>query len=460
MCEGPACQQAVQVYGFSPGDQRRGGCFDVCAGPGDYGCRDERPKPGIVGEGRATMAGEVPQTTPEHQAPPGGRATGGDGREGGREPGPRRRRRVLLVLAILILVGAVVGVWYWLATRGWESTDDAFIESAVVQVAPRVAGSLVVVAVDDNQLVRAGDLLARLDPRDFQTRADQAQAALSLAEAMLESARVSVRMTEASTAAAVDEANAALTAAQAKVEQQRAEVVAAQTELDRAQAERERYEALPPAAASQQQRDVVRAAAESAAARLRANQTQVAAAEAEVEAARSRVVAAEADRLRVDVARAEVTRREAEVRQAGAALEEARLMLSYTEVTAPVAGRVTRKAAWAGDYVQIGEALLALVPVEAWVVANFKETQLGAMRAGQGARIRIDAYGASFDGHVDSVQAGSGVRFSLLPPENATGNYVKVVQRVPVKIVFDPLPDPGRYLLGPGMSVVARVRVK
>lgn len=265
--------------------------------------------------------------------------------------------------AVLILSGFVV------ATRGWVSTDDAFIEAHVVPVSARVPGHVVRVLVDDNQLVKKGDVLAEIDPRDYQTRLDGARAAVDGAQASVRKTRLDVQ----------------------------------------------RYETL---------------------------------------AARS-----EASRQTVDHAMADAEAARAALEAAQAGLKQAQLNLSYTRIEAPQAGRVTRKAVEEGAYVGVGQPLLAIVPNEVWVVANFKETQLRDMQPGQRAEITVDAYPGTLKGHVESLQAGTGARFSILPPENATGNFVKVVQRMPVKIVLDDAADAKR-LLAPGMSVEAEVKVK
>jgi membrane fusion protein (multidrug efflux system) len=256
-----------------------------------------------------------------------------------------------------------------LANRGWESTDDAFIEGHTVTISPRVAGHVVRVLIDDNQTVKKGDILAEIDPRDYATKADQARADV-------EGARAAVRKT--------------------------------QDDVKRYQDLNARNEA------SRQTLDHAMADEQSAAASLSAAQAR---------------------------------------------LRQAELDLSYTKIEAPQAGRVTRKSVEEGAYVAVGQSLLTLVPSEVWVVANFKETQLKRMRPGQRAEISVDAYDGKIPGRVDSLQSGTGARFSVLPAENATGNYVKVVQRVPVKIVLDRSEGAAR-LLAPGMSVEAEVEVK
>jgi len=425
---------------------------------------------------------------------------------------PRRRRqfpkppgghRLFLVFGgVVLLIALAVGVHYYLQSLAWESTDDAFIEGRIVQIGPKVAGQVLRVAVQDNQAVRLGDLLVEIDPRDFEARAAQARANLAASESRLMGARLGVDVmratagggleqatsavltAEAQEAAARDklaQANAEVQVATASAEQTRAEAAAHEAEASRAAADAQRYQDLAPeGSVSRQEVDRAVATAKSAEAALEAVRKKIAAADAHVAQARAAVqvatqslrqaasqVAEAAGRLtaagaapdQVASMRAQVQTSDAEIAQMRAALALAELQLSYTRIVAPVDGRVTKRTVEAGSYVQVGQALLAVVPNDFWVVANFKETQLGRIRPGRPAEIRVDAYpDRRFRGHVDSIQSGAGARFSLLPPENASGNYVKVVQRVPVKIVFDEPADPS-HPLGPGMSVVPSVRV-
>ena len=342
---------------------------------------------------------------------------------------PRRRRRPVVLPLALGLAGVVavggLATW-WLDARGYESTDDAFIDAHMVRVAPQVAGRVTKVAVDDNQAVAPGQLLIRIDPAPFKAKLDQAEANKANAAGLLAQAR------------------ARRLVVFANADQARAQVGVAEANATNAQVQRRRSESLiAKQAVSQQALDDSVAAANRTAASLVAAQRALEAAEAEFTVSGTQV----------DTARAAL-------RGAEAQAEQARLDLSYTEVVASEAGTIGRKNVAPGDYVQVGQNLIALVPLTVWITANFKETQLDLMRAGQPVEIRIDAYpDKTFHGHVDSFQRGSGPAFSLLPPENATGNYVKVVQRVPVKIVFDDPPDPSRPL-GPGMSVVPRVKVR
>jgi membrane fusion protein (multidrug efflux system) len=330
-----------------------------------------------------------------------------------------------VVLAIALMVG---GTTWWLSARNWVSTDDAFIDVHMVQISTQVAGRVARVLVRDNQKVAAGQPLLEIDPADFKAKLDQALANQQSAAGTLAQARAQ---------AAVSEAN--LAELQAEVGVAEASYTNASINLKRDQA----LARLRSLALSRKQLDDDTATARSAAASLAAARQKVAAAEAQLAFARTQVQTAEAG-----------------LRAAAAQTEQARLNLSYTEIRAAEAGRIAHKTVAVGDYVQIGQALMALVPNDLWVTANFKETDLDNMRVGQPVDIYVDAYpGKVFHGRVDSFQAGSGAAFALLPPENATGNYVKVVQRVPVKIVFDPSPG-ARWLLGPGMSVEPYVRIR
>jgi len=343
------------------------------------------------------------------------------------EQKPRWRRSIALGLGAILLLALITGgTLWWLEARHYESTDDAFIDVHMVRVAPQVAGRVARVLVDDNELVAAGAPLIEIDPADFQAKLDEAVAA------------------QASAAANLAQAKAQASVTQANAEESHAEVAVAQANATNAAEQLKRDQPLAAQhVVSTQQLDNDTANQRSTAANLIASQKKAAAAEAQVGVVATQIDAAQAN---LESAQAQVT--------------AARLDLSYTRIAAPLAGHIAHKNVSPGDYVQIGQNLMALVPVDLWITANFKETQLALMRVGQPVDISVDAYpGVTFKGHVDSFQPGSGAAFSLLPPENATGNYVKVVQRVPVKIVFDDPPDPNRPL-GPGMSVVPSVKVR
>lgn len=372
---------------------------------------------------------------------------------------PRKKRISIIAFAVVVLAVAAGGVWLYLHGLNVEETDDAFIAGDTYAVAPRIAGRLDAVLVSDNQSVEAGQPLARIDSADQQAAVDRERAALALAKAQLEQARVQVDLVDASTQAGVAAAEAQVAAADARLQQQQAELESARAESERAQADLSRYAGLSEQAVSRQRLDVVRSTAVSARSSLQAAEKTVISGRADVAAAESRLGAARADRKQVDAARAEVKRREAEVEQARATLRRSELELSYTSIASPAAGRVTAKTVETGDYVKEGRTLMTIVAPQVWVVANFKETQLKDMHPGQACVVHVDAYDIDLRGHVESIQAASGAEFSLLPAQNATGNYVKVVQRVPVKIQLAAGQDP-EHRLRPGLSVYATVRTR
>ena len=380
------------------------------------------------------------------------------GKTNDRKP-PRPQRWRIIGIVFLLLLAAVGGA-YWFSRRNFESTDDAFIDGNAILIAPRVGGEVARLWIDDNQRVEAGDLLLEIDPRDYQAALDDALARLAQAKAREASARADLQLIRASTTADIALAKSTLEGAQAQVERARAEQAARQAEFDRAQANLPRYENLAKAnAASREALDQAVAAARMSTANLKAAQRAVQAATASVAEAEARVAQAETAPQQIAVKEADLQAAAAQVEAAQANVDQARLNLSYTRIVAPAEGYITKRSVNVGDVVQKDQTLATLVSGMPWVTANFKETQLTRMRPGQPADIEIDAYPAvTFRGHVDSVQRGTGARFSLLPAENATGNYVKVVQRVPVKIVFDEVPGPD-LSLGLGMSVIPSVNV-
>ena len=336
----------------------------------------------------------------------------------------RARRRMVLILTAFVIVAVAATVFWWVNSVAYESTDDAFIDARTVPVSAQISAAIVDVPVTDNQLVEAGAVLLRLDDRDYRAQADQAKAQMSQAQASITSVEAQVA------------------AQQARIEQAEKQTAQAQAALTFAKQEDDRYQRLVKTGAVTVEQ----------AQQYTSNFLQVQASFAAAERNES------ATRMQLPVLQAQRTQAEAQVEQARAALEQAETNLSRTTITAPVAGRIARLTAAKGVYAAVGQALIMFVPREVWVTANFKETQLRSVRPGDSVTIKIDAFPHhKFKGHVDSIQAGSGTAFSLLPAENATGNYVKIVQRVPVKIVFDEQPD---ILLGPGMSVVPTVRVR
>jgi membrane fusion protein (multidrug efflux system) len=319
-----------------------------------------------------------------------------------------------------------------------ESTDDAFVESHVASIAPRISGQVLAVHVLDNQLVRSNDLLVEIDPADYAVKLGQKQTA---AESQTANYKVVL--------AAYELMRAKVTTAEAGARKAKADAEASAATAKRAEADFERsQELLKQNTVSQQEFDAIKAAKLSAQANLNSARENAEEQTSKVDEANRTLAATEAA-----VGLALSQWQEAQTNVAAAQLD-----FSYTKLFAPSAGHVTRKSVTPGDYVQTGQTLLSIVPSDVWVVANFKETQLKHMKPGQRATVTIDALDRSFAAHVDSVQAGTGARFSLLPPENATGNYVKVVQRVPVKIVFDEL-LPADHTIGPGLSVTPDVQV-
>ncbi|MEI9410383.1 HlyD family secretion protein [Mesorhizobium salmacidum] len=337
---------------------------------------------------------------------------------------PRRHPYASIAILIVLLLAAVGLAMWWLNARQYESTDDAFIDARTITVSAEISGRITDLAVTDNQPVKAGDVLLRIDDSDYQASLKQADAGVASAQADI-----------------VD-VGAQIAAQNAKIDEAQKQMAQAQAALDFAKAEDQRNrELLAKGTATQQQ-------AQQAASTLRQDQAALDSAQANVDAAKSQVA----------VLQAQTKSAEAKLDQAKASQNQASTMLSRTTITAPVAGRATSISVANGTYAQPGQVLMMFVPDEVWVKANFKETQLDLMRPGQPVDIDIDAYPErSFHGRVDSIQAGSGTAFSLLPAENATGNFVKVVQRVPVKIVFDKAPG---VLLGPGLSVVPTVKVR
>ncbi|MGA3265678.1 MAG: HlyD family secretion protein [Verrucomicrobiota bacterium] len=339
-----------------------------------------------------------------------------------------------MVLAVLLFLG----LDYLVGAFTHESTDDAFIEAHITAVAPRVAGQVLAVHVDDNEMVRSNDVLVELDPSTYAITAAQKQAS---AEAQMANYRAFV--------ATYELMRTKVATAQATAKQSAADTEAAAATAKRTADDFVRMESLRKQnTISQQEFDAAQAVNQSAQANLDAARQKAAADDSKITEAQATVTATEAA----------VGTALAQWQESQTNIEAAKLDLSYTTIVAPCDGRVTRKSVEPGDYVQVGQQLMSIVPTNVWVVANFKETQLKHMQTNQPVRVEIDALGRSFRAHVDSVQAGSGAQFSLLPPENATGNYVKVVQRVPVKIIFDE-PLPTSHTLGPGMSVMPEVRI-
>jgi membrane fusion protein (multidrug efflux system) len=393
-----------------------------------------------------------------------------------------------LVLGGSVFVVAAIAVFLYFHNR--ETTDDAQVDGHITPVASKIYGRIRKVLVTDNQAVKAGELLAEIDPGDFQAAVDQAKAALTLAESDARSAGVDVPRTSESVASGASTAQAQLAVAQADLARAQASYEQAQTadlamaeanvarskaNAELAKADLARYTPLmQKGEISKQQYDAAKANADASGSTLVADEQRLAQAKrnidisrAQLEAAKARVdeanagvANAQSDQKRVIMRTDDAQGKLAKVEQARAALEAAQLNLSYCHIVAPVEGVATHKSVEPGQIVQPGQGLLVVVPLnDIWVTANFKETQLKNMRAGQRAEVNVDTYGKTFPGHVDSISGATGAVLSLLPPENATGNYVKVVQRIPVKIVLDAIP-PSVAILRPGMNVDATVITK
>jgi len=416
-----------------------------------------------------TKPGETPS---EAEALPRANAVGP-----GRGPSRRLKPRTKWTLggvSLLVLMGLI---GFYRHVIAWESTDDAQIDGYVYPVSSRVSGYVTRVMVDDHQYVEAGTVLVQLDGKDYEVRVANARAALANSEANAAAQKTGVPLTSVNTSSQLSDAQAAVTDADAGLAAARERFDAAQAALEQAEAndvkaqdDVNRYKPLAAKDEIPQQRYTQAVASQKAtAAGVAAARASAAAAQEGVTQAQARLAQAQA-RLayartgpqQISVQRARADAAEAEAQKASAVLEQARLDLQYTTIVAPVAGIVGQRSVQPGQNVAPGQQLMTIVPLDSpniWVTANFKETQLRHMKPGQPARIYVDTYGREYDGRVLSIAGASGARFSLLPPENATGNYVKVVQRIAVKIAFDKGQDP-QHLLRPGMSVEPEVRVR
>lgn len=433
-------------------------------------------------------------------------------------PPNKKRRLPLFIVGAVALVVVIAGSIYWIYSRQFESTDDAFIEGDIVQISPKVSAYISKIYVKNNQLVHKGDLLVELEAKDYQAKLEQAQAQLHAAQAQKNQSLAQVDLTRKTTQASKTQATSNVQTAQSNVEQTKAAAGAKQSQIAQAQTAVKTAQAnlaqtktqIPQAQANLdlaqkeytrrqtlfENGDISRQSLDQATTTLQTTQAQLEAARKQVDAAQARVSEAQANvvtaqenyrqslaqvnltqsqvnessgRLqdaeaapeRIAVSETQVGTTEATIEQAEVAVHQAELELSYTKIYAPEDGYITRKTIEEGQLVQSGAGLMAIsMSNDVWVVANFKETQLELMRVGQPVDIKIDAYpNETFHGKIDSFQVGTGSRFSLLPPENATGNYVKVVQRIPIKITFDEKPD-HIHLLAPGMSVEPIVKVR
>ncbi|WGD50428.1 HlyD family secretion protein [Bradyrhizobium sp. CB1650] len=367
---------------------------------------------------------EAPKTAPDRS-----REGADQSQEQAKAPSLRDRLRehwlLAAVGAIVLLAALAGGLLYWLQIRHYESTDDAFVAARSFSVASKVGGYVTDIPVTDNQHVNAGDLLAKIDERDYRIAVDQAAAQVEVSKANI-----------ANVEAQIDSQQEQIKQAQAQLEQAQAQLQFSQEEFARAQ------DLVEKGAGTVQRQQQTR--------------SDLLAQQANTERAKTAVTAAE---VGIKTLKAQLEGTRAQLQQSQAQLDQAKLNLQYTNVVAVQSGRVVKLSGAKGTFVTAGQSLMMFVPDEVWIVANYKETQLNDMRPGQPVEIRIDAYpGRKLTGRVDSVQPGSGTAFSLLPAENATGNYVKVVQRVPVKIVVDNWP--ADLPVGPGMSVVPWAKVR
>ncbi|MGB2641901.1 MAG: HlyD family secretion protein [Candidatus Acidiferrum sp.] len=386
---------------------------------------------------------------------------------------PPKKRKKLLIAAIVVVV-LIGGLFLWRYVGSYESTDDAQADVHLYPVSARISGYVVKVNVGDNQWVEKGTVLVEIDPRDYEVAVAQAQANLANAEATAQSLNITVPITSVNTtsqltssASDIVNASAGITAAQKQLTAAHAQLEEAQANDVRAQDDLHRYKLLvDKKEVSQQIYDQALATAKSSTAAVAAAEANESAAEQFVQQAQSRLVQADANHQyaetgpqQVSSTRARARAAIADVEQKRAALEQAQLNLQYTKIVAPVSGEVN-KTVVEGLNVEPGQQLLTVVPLEqVWVTANFKETQLRHMQVGQKAEIHVDSTGKTLKGHVDSIAGATGPLFSLLPPENATGNYVKIVQRIPVKIVLDP-GENHDHQLRPGMNVVPDVYLR
>lgn len=344
----------------------------------------------------------------------------------------RPGKKPLIILGIVVIIMVIVAAVWWFLTRNEETTDDAFTEGNAVTIAPKVAGYVTELPISDNQRVHKGDLLVVIDPRDAAAQRDQARAQVGLAESQLHQAQAQLDLAKVQYPAQRDQAQA--------------EVAKAEADLANARAEYKRQRGVDPRATSQQNIDTASA--------------QLRSAEAGVANARAQLEVASQVKLQIRQQETNVEARARQVEQAKAQLETAELNLSYTEVRAPFDGFVTLRNVQLGSLVQAGTALFSVVSPDIWVIANFKESQLERMRPGNKVQLSVDAYpDMELEGHIDSIQQGSGSRFSAFPAENATGNFVKIVQRVPVKIVIDKGLD-ANHPLPLGLSVEPKVTVE
>ena len=409
---------------------------------------------------------------PEEPQAPGGPGVGPGNPVKGRH---KVRNRILFVAILLVLIAAGIRLYQYLQL--WESTDDAQIDGYIYPVSSRVSGYVTRVAVDDNQYVEAGTVVAQLDPKDYEVAVANAKATWANDRSSAAALQTNVPITSVNTSsqlssaqADIENANAGLLAAQKAFDASQASLRQAEANDLKAQDDVNRYKPLAAKDEIPQQQytqavDTEKATAsavEAARASAAGAEQAVTQARARISQARAQLQYAETKPQQVSVQRSRAQAAEAETERAAAILQQAQLNLQYTTIVAPVSGIVGQRSVQPGQNVVPGQQMMTIVPLDSqniWVTANFKETQLGNMHPGQPVKIKVDTYGRTYDGRVLNIAGATGARYSLLPPENATGNYVKVVQRIPVKIVFEAGQDP-KHLLRPGMSVEPDVRVQ
>ena len=383
-------------------------------------------------------------------------------------------------IVILVVIVAVLAVgWFWWDSRHWENTDDAEIDGHIYPISARVGGQVIKVTVDDGQFVHQGDVLVVTDPTDYKVALDRAQADYQDSQAASDAARFGVPVSSVGSFSQIRSASADMSNALAGVSAAQKQVAAAEAQVEEAKATAEKLNAdvvryrmlLDKKEIAQQQFDQATSSAIAANATVRAREAALLAARAQVDQAQSRVAQAQAEVNNAQVTPKQVQATEAKAKSADAqvlryksALDQAQLNLNYTTIVAPVDGVVGKRSVQLGQNVSPGQDLMAVVPLrDIWVTANFKETQLEHMQPGQPVKVKVDTYGGrKWDAHVTSIGGATGAKYSLLPPENATGNYVKVVQRIPVRIDFDNNDKPDFNqdgLLRPGMSVDPDVKV-
>jgi membrane fusion protein, multidrug efflux system len=418
------------------------------------------------------MAAENPSVAvPPSKDPPTRESESGSRTPRGYTRSKSRRNTFIVIAVLVVLVG---GLLLWRYLSSYESTDDAQVDVHLSPVSARISGYVIKVNVGDNQWVQKGDVLVEIDPKDYEVALEQAQASFASAQATAESLNITVPITSVSTSSQlrfstsdVENARAGIAAAEQQLSAAHAQLEQAEANDVKAQDDLVRYKALvDKREVSDQVYDQALAAAKASTASVAASHANEAAAQQSVKQAHDRLAQAEANQRSAETGPQQVSSTQARARaavadmqQKRAALDQAQLNLSYTKIVAPVTGEVN-KTVVVGLNVQPGQQLLTVVPLEeVWITANFKETQLKHMRVGQKADISVDSSGRTFKGHVDSIAGATGPLFSLLPPENATGNYVKIVQRIPVKIVLEP-GENRDHQLRPGMNVVPDVYLR